>query len=117
MPGTIKNELGKIVISESIIARIAGHAAVENYGIVGMNSKSTTESILKLVSDNDYKRGVKVTPISDDSYDIDLYVNLVYGVSLPAVAKNIMTNVRYRVEELTGIKINNLHIHVDSIDA
>lgn len=116
MPGTIKNDMGKIVIMEDIIARIAGHAAVENYGVVGMNSKNTTESFLKLVGDKDYKRGVKVTPLTDDSYDIDLFVTLVYGVSLPAVAKNIMENVRYRIEEMTGMQVHNLNIHVQAID-
>ena len=32
MPGIITTELGKISISEDIIAMIAGYAASENYG-------------------------------------------------------------------------------------
>ena len=52
-----------------------------------------------------------------DEVDIDLYVTMVYGVSLPVVAKNMIDNVRYRVQETTGIKVANVNIHVESISA
>jgi len=47
--------------------------------------------------------------------DIDLYVTMVFGVSLPVVAKNMIDNVRYRVQESTGLKVSNVNIHVESI--
>ena len=39
MAAELVTELGKITISEDLIGDIAGFAAVENYGIVGMNAK------------------------------------------------------------------------------
>jgi len=119
MPGTINNEYGKVTISEDIIATVAGSAATENYGVVGMSAKTATDAILKLVgSEANKKRGVKVSFIGDgDEVDIDLYVTMVYGVSLPVVAKNMIDNVRYRVQETTGIKVANVNIHVESISA
>ena len=116
MPGVIVNSLGKIVISEDIIASVAGYAAVENYGIVGMNSKTATDTILQLVGGDNLKRGVKVTTLDmKDEIDIDLYVTLLYGISLPAVADNARKNVRYRVEEMTGLKVRNINIHVEAV--
>ena len=116
MPGTINNEYGKVTISEDIIATVAGYAATENYGVVGMSAKTATDAILKLVgSEANKKRGVKVSFL--DEVDIDLYVTMVYGVSLPVVAKNMIDNVRYRVQETTGIKVANVNIHVESISA
>ena len=119
MPGTINNEYGQVTISEDIIATVAGYAATENYGVVGMSAKTATDAILKLVgSEANKKRGVKVSFIGDgDEVDIDLYVTMVYGVSLPVVAKNMIDNVRYRVQETTGIKVANVNIHVESISA
>ncbi len=119
MPGTINTENGKITISEDIIANVAGYAATENYGVVGMSAKTATDAILKLVgSDTNRKRGVKVTFTGEgDEVDIDLYVTMIYGVSLPVVAKNMIDNVRYRVQETTGIKVANVNIHVESISA
>ena len=116
MPGTINNEYGKVTISEDIIATVAGYAATENYGVVGMSAKTATDAILKLVgSEANKKRGVKVSFLGEgDEVDIDLYVTMVYGVSL---AKNMIDNVRYRVQETTGIKVANVNIHVESISA
>ena len=109
MPGTINNEYGKVTISEDIIATVAGYAATENYGVVGMSAKTATDAILKLVGSEANKKR--------DEVDIDLYVTMVYGVSLPVVAKNMIDNVRYRVQETTGIKVANVNIHVESISA
>ena len=119
MPGTINNEYGKVTFSEDIIATVAGYAATENYGVVGMSAKTATDAILKLVgSEANKKRGVKVSFLGEgDEVDIDLYVTMVYGVSLPVVAKNMIDNVRYRVQETTGIKVANVNIHVESISA
>ena len=119
MPGTINNEYGKVTISEDIIATVAGYAATENYGVVGMSAKTATDAILKLVgSEANKKRGVKVSFLGEgDEVDIDLYVTMVYGVSLPVVAIIMIDNVRYRVQETTGIKVANVNIHVESISA
>lgn len=119
MAGTIINELGRITIGEDIIANIAGYAATENYGVVGMNPKTATDTLLQLVgSDSNRKRGVKVTFLGEgEEADVDLFVTMVYGVSLQVVAKNTIDNVRYRVEEMTGIKVNSVNIHVESINA
>ncbi len=117
MPGTITTELGKINIPDDIIATIAGYAASENYGIVGMSAKSASDQLWQLVGGDNQRRGVKVTALGEDEIDIDLYVTLIYGASLPAVAQNAIGNVRYRVEELTGLKVKNVNIHVEGIRA
>ncbi len=118
MPGIITTELGKISISEDIVAAIAGYAASENYGIVGMSAKTTGDQLWQLVGGESHKRGVKVTTLEDGkSVDIDLYVTIIYGTSLSAVAKNAIENVRYRVNELTGLNVCNVNIHVEAIRA
>ena len=118
MPGIITTELGKISISEDIIASIAGYAASENYGIVGMSAKTTGDQLWQLVGGDNQKRGVKVTVLDDgEGIDIDLFVTVGYGTSLSAVAKNAIENVRYRVKEMTGLNVRNVNIHVEAIRA
>lgn len=119
MAGTIITELGRITIDEDILANIAGYAATENYGVVGMKPRTATDTFLQLVgNDTNHKRGVKITFLGDGSEaDVDLFVTMVYGVSLQVVAKNTIDNVRYRVEEMTGIKVNSVNIHVENITA
>jgi hypothetical protein len=42
----MSNELGKIIMTEDLVASIAGYAACENYGIVGMSSKKASDATL-----------------------------------------------------------------------
>ena len=41
----VKNEYGKISVQEDLVSVVAGYAAVENYGIVGMCSKRTGDTL------------------------------------------------------------------------
>ena len=120
MPGIITNELGKISLPEDIIATVAGYAASENYGIVGMSPKTAGDQLWQLVGGDSHKRGVKIAVVEEEEgscIDIDLYVTVVYGTSLSAVAQNAIENVRYRVNELTGLTVRNINIHVEAIRA
>ena len=111
----VKNEYGKISVAEDLVSVVAGYATVENYGIVGMCSKRTGDTLAELLGKDSLKKGIRVTTIGDNLVDIDLYVILQYGVSLPAVASNCKSNVKYRVEEVTGVNVNNVNIHVEGI--
>lgn len=115
MAAEMSTALGKITIADDLIASIAGYAAVENYGIVGMNSKKASDSFVELFGKDNMRRGVKVTIVSPEVIDIDLYVTLEYGVSLPAVAQNAKSNVKYRVEEMTGVTVRAVNVHVENI--
>ena len=106
----IKNEYGKISMAEELVSIVAGYAAVENYGIVGMCSKRTGDTLAELLGRDSMKKGIKVTTVADN-----LVVILQYGVSLPAVASNCKSNVKYRVEEFTGVNVNSVNIHVEGI--
>lgn len=115
MAAELVTELGKITISDDLITNIAGYAAVENYGIVGMNSKKASDAWVELFGRDNLRRGVKITTVSPNVVDIDLYVTLEYGVSLPAVAQNTKSNVKYRVEEMTGLTVRQVNVHVESV--
>ena len=112
MEAVLNTEYGKIVIPEEVIANIAGYAAVENYGIVGMNGKTANSGLIALFVKDNLRRGVKITQLDDATVGVDLYVTLEYGVSLPAVAKNARDNVTYRVENLLDLKVQYVNIHV-----
>ena len=116
MTATIKNELGTITLDEDLIASIAGYAACENYGIVAMNSKTAGDAFRQMIGSDDVRRGVKVTALEDNSVDIDLFVTLLYGTSFYAVAQNAMSNVKYRVEELSGIRVRKVNFYIEGIE-
>ncbi|MDD3921055.1 MAG: hypothetical protein PHO41_07805 [Eubacteriales bacterium] len=45
----IKNDMGKIVLQEDLVASIAGFAAGENYGIVGMSAKKASDTLIEII--------------------------------------------------------------------
>ena len=107
---SLVNDIGKIHISEDIIAVIAGYAAMENYGIIGMCARTAGDAFVEL-----FGGGVKIEKINDAQVDVSLHVALQYGVSLPAVAENTKKNVKYRIENMTGVPVRNVNIFVESI--
>ena len=57
------NELGSIAIADTVLATIAGLAAMQCAGIVGMASQGAAEGIAELLKIESLTKGVKV--ISD----------------------------------------------------
>ena len=111
----VTNELGTVTIPEDLIATVAGYAAVENYGIVGMCAHTAGDAIVELFGRENMQKGVLIEKVSDQQVDVTLHVALQYGVSLPAVSQNTKQNVRYRIEEITGVSVRNVNIFVESI--
>lgn len=114
MPAKTITKYGDINIDENVIATIAGMAAMESYGIVGMASQNAADGFLKLLRWDNLTKGIKVET-EKTGITIDLHVILEYGVKISVVAKNIMDNVKFSVEDLTGVKIENINVHVDGI--
>lgn len=114
MPAIINRELGNIIIDDNVIANIAGISAMESYGIVGMASKNATDGIFELLRFENLSKGIKVNT-EDDQINIELHVILEYGVKISTVCENIIERVKYNVEDLTGLTIDNIEISVEGI--
>ncbi len=57
-----------------------------------------------------------VLPIpKDKGIDIDMHLTVNYGVSIPEIAWNVQENVKKALENVKGIKILHINIHVDGI--
>ncbi|CAA7602746.1 Asp23 family, cell envelope-related function [Acididesulfobacillus acetoxydans] len=110
----ISNRLGKIDISEEVIAIIAGAAAVECYGLVGMSSRKITDGFAEILGRENLDRGVVVS-IQDDRVFIDLYIIVGYGVRISEVAANVMERVRYTTENLTGLNVSEVNVNVQGV--
>jgi len=108
------NALGEIVISDEVLATLAGVTAVKCYGIVGMASKRASDGIVQLLGIENLSRGVKVQTTEDD-IEIDLFIIVEYGVSISTVAKNVIETVKYSVENYTGLTVDRVNVFVESV--
>ncbi len=117
MKGRMDNELGTISIDKDVIATYAGSVAVECFGIVGMAAISMKDGLVKLLRRDSLKHGINVTVSEDNRISLNFHVIVSYGVSISAVAQNLVSNVKYRVEEFTGMEIDKINIVVEGVRA
>ncbi|MDO5715117.1 MAG: Asp23/Gls24 family envelope stress response protein [Tissierellia bacterium] len=114
MPAIINSDLGNIVIDNNVLANIAGISAMESYGIVGMASKNATDGIFELLRFDNLSKGVKVNT-ENNEINIELHVVLEYGVRISTVGQNIIERVKFNIENLTGLSIDNIEVLVEGI--
>ena len=106
--------MGAVMIDPEVIARYAGSVAVECFGIVGMAMVNVKEGLVKLLKRDNLTRGVNVE-INDNKITLSFHVIVSYGVSISAVSDNLISNVKYKVEEFTGMTIEKINIFVEGV--
>lgn len=110
-----KNDLGKIAISENVIARIAGAAAMEVFGLVGMSSRQQLkDGFAELLGRENLARGIEVR-ISNSDVEVDLHMIVSYGTKISEVAHNVQQRVKYTLDEIVGIQVDRVNIFVQGV--
>ena len=115
MKGKLNSNLGDVYIDNAVIAKCAGTIARECFGIVGMATVSVADGIVKLVKRENLAKGINVEVDEDNNLTIDFHVIVAYGVSISAVADNLVSNVKYQVEEITGLSVKKINIFVEGV--
>ena len=108
------NQMGEILIDSDVVARLAGTVAMECFGIVGMASVNMKDGLVKLLKKDNLTHGINVS-IDDNKLTIDFHVIVAYGVSISTVADNLIENIKYRVEEFTGLEVSHINIYVEGV--
>jgi uncharacterized alkaline shock family protein YloU len=106
---------GKIVVNENAIAQIAGGAAMECYGVVGMASKRVIfDGFQEILGQENYARGVEITE-ENGLYHITLHVILAYAVKATIAAEQMKRKVRYELEKSASLKVGDIEICIVGI--
>ena len=117
MKGSSMNtHMGKITIDKEVVSRYAGSVAVECFGIVGMAGVNVKDGLVKLLKMDSITRGI-VVKMDNNKLTLNFHVIVAYGVSIVAVCDNLMENVKYRVEEFTGIDVGKINVYVEGVRA
>ncbi len=110
----VVNEYGTININREVIATIAGAAAIECYGLVGMAYKSASSGIVNLLKREHLTKGINIT-VEEDELIIDLYVVVQFGTKISVVAENIIKKVKYNVENQTGLTVKKVNLNIEGV--
>ncbi len=113
----VNTHMGNITIDNEVIAQYAGAVAMECFGIVGMANVNMKDGLVRLLKLNSANlcRGVKVTKLDNGKLALAFHVIVSYGVSIQAVVDNLISNVKYKVEEFTGLEIGRINVFVEDV--
>jgi uncharacterized alkaline shock family protein YloU len=111
----LKTQYGQIDISNEVIATIAGSAAMDCYGIVGMASKQQIkDGLSEILRKENYTRGVIVRQENDEVH-IDMYIIVSYGTKISEVAHNVQSKVKYTLDKTVGLAVDSVNIFVQGV--
>ena len=111
----MQTEKGGISVSSAVFTNIAGIAASNCFGVKGMAFRSMTDGLVHLLRKEAMGKGVLVSFHADNTISIALHIIVDHGVNLPAVAKSIISEVRYVVEKTTETKVRAVNVFIDSM--
>lgn len=115
MKGSMSTDLGIITIDPEVIAKYAGSVAVECFGIVGMAAVSMKDGLVKLLKKESLTKGIQVGISDENKITLNFHVVVAYGVSISAVTDNLISNVKYKVEEFTGMSVDKINVYIEGV--
>lgn len=115
MKGSMSTDLGIITINPEVIAKYAGSVAVECFGIVGMAAVNMKDGLVKLLKRESLTHGIQIEISEENSLTLNFHVIVAYGVNILSVSDNLMNNVKYKVEEFTGMTVDKINIFVEGV--
>ena len=111
----IKAENEGIQISSDVVAVIAGVAVSEVQGVSGMSGGFAGGITEVLSGKKNLAKGIKVD-IDENTAKIDVNIIVEYGSRIPDVAFEIQNRVKKSVENMTGLKVEEVNVHVQGVN-
>jgi len=105
--------LGTIRIADEVVRIIAGLAATEVKGVVGMSS-GVVGGIAEMLGRKNMSKGVKVE-VGEREAAVDIFVVMEYGTRIPDVAARIQENVKKAIENMTGLTVVEVNVNVQGV--
>lgn len=114
MSAKLENKYGVISIDNEVIARIAGNAALDCYGIVGMAAKNVKDGLVQLLKKESLTKGIKLI-VNENKIVLDFHIIVEYGTNISAIADNIISTVKYKIEDCVGLEVEKINIFVEGV--
>ena len=111
----INTENEGIKISDDVVAVIAGVAVSEVSGVAGMAGGFAGGITEVLSGKKNLAKGIKVE-VENSVAKIDVNIIVEYGSRIPDVAFEIQNRVKKAVENMTGLKVEEVNVHVQGVN-
>ena len=111
----INEENNGIKISNDVVAVIAGVAVSEVRGVASMQGGFAGGIGEVLSGKKNLAKGIKVES-EDGKVKVDVNIIVEYGTRIPDVAFEIQNRVKKSIENMTGLKVTEVNIHVQGVN-
>lgn len=108
------DQLGEVKIADEVVAIIAGLAATEVEGVSSMAGNITNEIVSRLGMKN-LSKGITVD-VEGSEANVDVALNIAYGYSIPDVSEKVQEKVKTAIENMTGLTVEIVNVHIASVD-
>ncbi len=109
-----ETDYGKVIIDKEVIAKVAGLAAMECYGLVGMASQNMQDGLADMLGWENMTKGVSID-IEGDAVRLQLNIIVEFGTNIAQVANNAMQRVSYIIQDKLGIEVEKVDINVQGV--
>lgn len=113
--GEVSLENSNIKIADDVIAVIAGAAASEVPGVASMAGGFAGGISEVFSGKKNFAKGIRVEA-GEKETRIDVNIIVEYGVRIPDVAFEIQNKVKKSVESMTGLKVEEVNVHVQGVN-
>lgn len=111
----VASDIGQVEVTTEVISTIAGAAAMDCYGLVGMASRrQLKDGITELLGRDNFSKGIEAVT-DDGEVKIGMYIIVGYGTKISEVAHNVQSKVKYNVEQMTGLQVKEVNIFVQGV--
>ena len=69
----------------------------------------------QIVRKDSLKHGISVNITDENKIRLNFHVIVAYGVNISTIADNLVSNVKYKVEDFTGMEIEKINIFVEGV--
>lgn len=108
------DDIGKVKISDEVIAIIAGVAATDVEGVASIAGGITRELILK-TGVKKLSKGVSAEVV-DGNVRIVIAINLQYGYNLVDISKDVQEKIKFQIESMTGLNVSGVNVKIASVN-
>ena len=109
IPGTLR-------VSNDCISDLAGYAALQCYGIVGMAYTDAADGVTRLLSMSGLRKGIDVSQ-QEGRLVVDMHVVVEQGVNMASVSKNLSDSVRFLLKRIAELDDVCVRVHVEGMRA
>ena len=103
-----------IKIADDVVATIAGKSVMEVKGVYSM-AGGFAGGISEVFGKKTYTKGIKVDN-GEKGLKIDVNIIVEYGARIPDVAYEIQNKVKKAIENMTGLTIEEVNVHVQGVN-